>query len=154
MVGLLDREGYRDQLHKLLPSGRAWPDEADTTVDQLVQALAAQMAEIDREAARLLDEIRPNTTFALLPDWERVAGLPGLVFGARFLDHDPARFSARGAGRAADDECGGLHRHRRGVRGDDHGLGARPGARRYDPEHRHDERQMAVRLVDQHPVVR
>ena len=60
MVATVEREAYTAQLHGLLPSGRAWPDEADTTVDQLVQALAAQMAEIDRGGARLLDEIRPE----------------------------------------------------------------------------------------------
>ena len=76
MVAAVGREAYSAQLHGLLPTGRAWPDEVGTTIDSLVEALAAQMAEIDREGARLLDEIRPSTTFSLLPDWERVVGLP------------------------------------------------------------------------------
>ena len=76
MVAAVPREAYRAQLHGLLPTGRAWPDEIDTTIDLLVDALAAQMAEIDRGGANLLTEIRPSTTFSLLTDWERVAGLP------------------------------------------------------------------------------
>ena len=76
MVQTVDRDAYRDQLHALLPAGRAWPEEADTTLDALVRAMASQVSEVDRSAANLLTEIRPNTTFDLLPDWERVLGLP------------------------------------------------------------------------------
>ena len=42
----------------------------------LTDALADQFHEIDLAATGLLDEIRPNTTVDLLPDWERVVGLP------------------------------------------------------------------------------
>ena len=76
MVDVVHREAYRAQLHGLLPAGRAWPDEIGTTIDQLVDALAEEMAEIDLGAANLLEEIRPSTTLDLLSDWERVAGLP------------------------------------------------------------------------------
>ena len=31
-----------------------------------------------QSGANLLDEIRPSTTFELLPDWERVVGLPDI----------------------------------------------------------------------------
>ena len=76
MVDSVNRDAYREQIHALLPAGRAWPEEADTTLDALVRAVAAQVAEIDSSAANLLTEILPNSTFALLPDWERVTGLP------------------------------------------------------------------------------
>ena len=76
MVQAVTRDAYRDQIHALLPAGRAWPEEADTTLDDLVQAIAVAFAEIDLNDANLLDEIRPSTTFDLLPEWERVAGLP------------------------------------------------------------------------------
>ena len=33
---------------------------------------------MDLSGSHLLDEIRPNTTLDLLPDWERVAGLPDI----------------------------------------------------------------------------
>ena len=76
MVQSVNRDAYREQIHALLPAGRAWPEEADTTLDALVRAMAAQVAEVDRSAANLLTEILPNTTFNLLPEWERVLGLP------------------------------------------------------------------------------
>ena len=60
----------------LLPSGPAWSPESGTVLDLLLDAIAAQMADVDSTAANLLDEIRPSTTFDLLPDWERVVGLP------------------------------------------------------------------------------
>ena len=76
MVQTVNRDAYRDQIHALLPSGRAWPEEAGTTLDDLVRAIAAEFADIDLSDARLLDEIRPDSTVDLLPDWERVLGLP------------------------------------------------------------------------------
>ena len=35
MVQSVNRDAYRDQIHALLPAGRAWPEEADTTLDAL-----------------------------------------------------------------------------------------------------------------------
>ena len=78
MVQSVNRDAYRDQIHALLPSGRAWPEESDTTLDALVRAMASQVAEVDRSASNLLTDILPNTTFNLLPDWERIAGLPDI----------------------------------------------------------------------------
>ena len=78
MVQAVNRDAYREQIHALLPAGRAWPEEADTTLDALVRAMASQVAEVDRSASNLLTEILPNTTFNLLPEWERVAGLPDI----------------------------------------------------------------------------
>ena len=78
MVQSVNRDAYREQIHALLPAGRAWPEEADTTLDALVRAMAAQVAEVDRSASNLLADILPSTTFNLLPDWERVAGLPDI----------------------------------------------------------------------------
>ena len=76
MVQPVNRDAYRDQLHALLPSGRAWPEEPDTTLDAFIRAIASQMSATDRSATNLLTEILPSATFQLLPDWERVAGLP------------------------------------------------------------------------------
>ena len=76
MVQSVNREAYRNQIHALLPSGRAWPEEEGTTLDDLVRAIAVELADIDLSDAALLDEVRPDTTFQLLPEWERVAGLP------------------------------------------------------------------------------
>ena len=93
MVESVNRDAYREQIHALLPAGRAWPEEADTTLDALVRAMASQVAEVDRSASNLLTDILPNTTFNLLPDWERVAGPAGHMFGAGVVDHGPARLA-------------------------------------------------------------
>ena len=84
MVQAANRDAYRDHLHALLPSGPAWPDETESTLDALLLAIAERFAEVDLSGANLLDEILPNSTFDLLPDWERVVGLPDVcsVLGA------------------------------------------------------------------------
>ena len=76
MVTPVERTSYRQQLHTLLPAGAVWPDEPGTALDDLLDAIAEQMARVDASGANLLDDIRPNTTLDLLPEWERVAGLP------------------------------------------------------------------------------
>ena len=76
MVQPVNRDAYRDQLHALLPSGPAWPGEDGTTLDALLRAIADRLAEVDLSGARLLDEVRPDSSVDLLPDWERVLGLP------------------------------------------------------------------------------
>lgn len=67
---------YREQLKALLPPGRAFPRERGTTLDALLDAMAQELARLDARADRLTTEAVPNTTAELLPDWERVAGLP------------------------------------------------------------------------------
>lgn len=67
---------YVADLEALLPTGGAWPRGEDTVYHQLNAGLAAEFARIDQRAADLLEEMDPRTTTELLPDWERVAGLP------------------------------------------------------------------------------
>ncbi len=69
-------EDYRDQLLALQPPGAALPVDPDSTWGRLLQALADELARIDGRADDLVDEADPRTTYELLPDWERVAGLP------------------------------------------------------------------------------
>ena len=78
MVDTVPRPAYREQLHALLPTGPAWSPDSGTVLDELLDAIASQMADVDQSGANLLDEIRPSTTFELLPDWERVVGLPDI----------------------------------------------------------------------------
>ena len=67
---------YREQLKALLPPGRAFPRERGSTLDDLLDAMAQELARIDTRADRLPTEAVPSTTAELLTDWERVAGLP------------------------------------------------------------------------------
>ena len=67
---------YLRSLQALLPHGRAWSRDDDTVLTQLLAAFATEFARVDARAMQLVDEADPRTTFELLADWERVAGLP------------------------------------------------------------------------------
>lgn len=73
MPGALE---YRRQLQALLPSGPAWSREPDAVLTGVLHAVADEFARVDDKAVGLLDEADPRTAYALLPDWERVLGLP------------------------------------------------------------------------------
>lgn len=68
---------YLSQLQALLPKGPAWPREPAALLTRLLDAFADEFARIDARADQLIDEADPRTTYELLADWERVAGLPG-----------------------------------------------------------------------------
>jgi len=67
---------YRQQLQALLPPGLAWPTGEDAQLTQLLDAMAQELARVDARAGNLRDEADPRTTYEMLTDWERVAGLP------------------------------------------------------------------------------
>lgn len=67
---------YRDQLKALLPSGLAWTREPGTNLEALLDGMAQEWERLDERGERLIIEAIPTTTNELLPDWERVAGLP------------------------------------------------------------------------------
>jgi len=68
---------YTAHLQALLPTGLAWPRGADADLTRLLEAMAAELARVDGRAADLRDEADPRTTYEMLYDWERIAGLPG-----------------------------------------------------------------------------
>ncbi len=67
---------YLHQLQALLPLGFAWPREQDAVLTRFLDAASEEFARIDSRIGQLVDEADPRTTSELLPDWERVAGLP------------------------------------------------------------------------------
>lgn len=67
---------YLQQLINLSPQGLAWPTDPNSNWVKLLDALAQTLARIDTQAVLLSNEAFPDTTTQLLPDWERVAGLP------------------------------------------------------------------------------
>lgn len=75
-------EQYRAQLKALLPSGQAFPRERGNTLDALLDAMSIELARDDARADQLVVEAIPSTTTELLPDWERVAGLPDNCSGS------------------------------------------------------------------------
>jgi len=67
---------YLQQMQALLPRGDAWSHEPDNVLTKLLTALAKEFSRVDARASDILDEADPRTTYELLIDWERVAGLP------------------------------------------------------------------------------
>lgn len=57
-----------------LPSGFAWDRAPDREMAAVLKPLAAQLAQVEGEAERLLGEIDPRQAFTLLGDYERVLG--------------------------------------------------------------------------------
>lgn len=72
----LTQEQYLQQLMALQPTGAALPAEADSTWGQLLAAMAKGLADVDARADDLVAESDPRSALEMLPDWERVTGLP------------------------------------------------------------------------------
>lgn len=73
---MMTAAAYAEQLRQLLPRGRAWLTAPGSLLAQLLAAFGDELARADDRIAGLIDEADPLTTLELLPDWERVAGLP------------------------------------------------------------------------------
>jgi uncharacterized protein YmfQ (DUF2313 family) len=71
-----NREDFARALAALLPEGPVWPTGKDTVVQRLLTALAIEFERLDLRLGQLLAETDPASTTELLPDWERVVGLP------------------------------------------------------------------------------
>ena len=71
-----DANDYREILQALLPPGLAWPRDDDAQLTRFLMALAEEFARVDDRAGDLVEEADPRTAVEMLPDWERVAGLP------------------------------------------------------------------------------
>ncbi|MDF7777859.1 DUF2313 domain-containing protein [Sphingomonas sp. AOB5] len=76
MVLIRDARSYLGQMQALLPTGAAWPRERTSWLARLLRGMAEEPARLDARMAQLEDEADPRTAFELLPDWERVLGLP------------------------------------------------------------------------------
>ncbi len=71
---------YLAELQGLLPPGDL-AREPEAVLTRLLQAFADGLARTDALATGLIEEADPRTTVQLLPDWERVAGLPDICVG-------------------------------------------------------------------------
>lgn len=88
-------EAYAQQLAALLPQGRAWSAEPDSKLSALLRGFAEELARADARGDDVLREM-PLTTNELLPDWERVAGLPDdCAIPAQTVDERRAALLAR-----------------------------------------------------------
>ena len=69
-------ELYVEQALALLPNGPAWPKGPKSVLYKVLSALSDGFLAMHRRAGDLLREMAPIGTVELLPDWERVLGLP------------------------------------------------------------------------------
>lgn len=72
----MDVNDYSQQLKTLLPPGKAFPRERVTALDNLLLAMAEELARVDSRSKDLLRESYPLTADETLTDWERITGLP------------------------------------------------------------------------------
>ena len=72
----IDAAGYLRQLKKLLPAGDIFNREPSSNISKLLQAMADELGRFDGRKEDLLNEWDPRLTLEMLPDWERVLGLP------------------------------------------------------------------------------
>lgn len=72
---------YLEQLKALLPPGRAFPREPGTSMEDLLDGMAQELARVDERGEELTVEANPQFTTEMLTDWERVAGLPDKCSG-------------------------------------------------------------------------
>ena len=63
-------------LQRLAPPGYAWPKGDRTTARGVLEGLVATPAEFERRVDQLLVELDPRSAAELLPDFERLLGLP------------------------------------------------------------------------------
>lgn len=74
-------EAFARALAALLPRGYAWPRERGSLLFRLLEAFGTAWEWVGSRDADLLErEAYPGTSLELLPDWERVAGLPDPCF--------------------------------------------------------------------------
>lgn len=72
----LTANDFYNQLKALLPPGPAWDDGQSAIASKLLLACADELVRINADIDRLVDEADPRTTLQLLPDYERIFGLP------------------------------------------------------------------------------
>lgn len=72
-----DGDQYGTSFVMLLPVGDAWPRDPESVQVRFCRGQAEIWGRIDAAMWNLVDvEALPESTFQLLPDWERAAGLP------------------------------------------------------------------------------
>lgn len=72
----MNRDAYVQQLTSLLPTGQAWNTEPGSNLMAMLRVFAAELAQLHGRADRIMIEALPSSTFDLLEDWEKAAGLP------------------------------------------------------------------------------
>lgn len=72
----MDLNKYTSMFKDLLPVGLAWPRQEPTKLTQTIECYAIEAQRVDERVADLLRESYPLTCAELLPEWEKMTGLP------------------------------------------------------------------------------
>ena len=73
----MDVDAYHQQLIALSPPGLAWNTEHGSEYSDLLYVFAKALAAFDGKVSDIfIKELNPLTATELLPDWERLLGLP------------------------------------------------------------------------------
>jgi uncharacterized protein YmfQ (DUF2313 family) len=67
---------YRGALADLLPPGLIWNRDPSSRLMAFLEGLGSEFGHVERRSLELLEEVDPHRTVEMLPDWERIVGLP------------------------------------------------------------------------------
>ena len=81
MAGLRTAQQYFAQLKSLLPPGPAWDPERVPELGLVLTGVSQELARVEARAFALLNELDAGGVNELVPDWERVMGLPDPCLG-------------------------------------------------------------------------
>ncbi len=81
-IWIATNDDFLRVLQDLLPRGLVWTRDPARRLTRLLQGLADELVRVQNRAAALVEEADPATTTAagMLPDWERVMGLPEFAY--------------------------------------------------------------------------
>jgi uncharacterized protein YmfQ (DUF2313 family) len=69
-------QAWLSALQAMLPPGRAFTREPDSVWSQMLSAIAALFLAVQFRLEDLLEQADPRRATSMLPDWERLLGLP------------------------------------------------------------------------------
>jgi uncharacterized protein YmfQ (DUF2313 family) len=69
-------DDYKESLKSLAPKGTCWPTSDDSNWIKLLDAVAQEYARVDGRGVDLVTEAFPDSSDELLPNWEKLVGLP------------------------------------------------------------------------------
>ena len=75
MIPELAAAAYARMMKALLPPGKKWNLQPDSTLTAVFLACGDELARISQRSADLIEESDPRTTSELLAEWERMLGL-------------------------------------------------------------------------------
>lgn len=75
-------DDYDKALDRLLPRGPIWQRTPGSVLDSILHAIAQELARVDAQADRVLEEADPRTSFDLLQQWFTDWGIPSACLAA------------------------------------------------------------------------